>query len=111
MRFNKKYSGKTKPVANLQLLANKMQNEINDRLVTISSLSIAIKDQGICELDREHFMQTIHKIAHELECVDFILEVQHPHMHKVLVDIRSKESHGDTRTNSVVASKDQMQIR
>jgi hypothetical protein len=88
--FNKKYSGKNKPSANLQLLANKMQNEINDRLTTISSLAFAIKDQATSEEDRESFLQTIHKVAHELECVDFIIEVQHPHLHKFLVDIRGK---------------------
>ena len=90
MMFNKKYSGKAKPAASLQLLANKMQNEINDRLTTISSLAFAIKDEATPEEDKESFLQTIHKVAVELECVDFIIEAQHPHLHKFLVDIRGK---------------------
>jgi hypothetical protein len=90
MIFNRKYSGRKKPSADLGILANRMQNEINERLVTIYSLSFAIKDDVTSEEDKESFMKTIHKLAHELECVDFIIESQHPHMHKILEDIRSK---------------------
>jgi hypothetical protein len=110
MIFNKKYSGKVNRGASLQLLANKMQNEINERLVTVSSLSMAIKDSNTPEQEKESFMQTIHKIAHELECVDFIIEIQHPRLHNLLVDLR-KDNNGDTRIDSTATSKDQMQIR
>lgn len=90
MIFNKKYSGKAKPAANLQLLVNKLHSEVNNRISTIALLSLAIKDENTPETEKESFMVTIHKFAHELECVDFLVKEQHPYMHTILQDIRSK---------------------